>query len=133
MRTRSRIVSAVLVGLLVAVVTAGCGDDDDDDDDAAATTTTTAEQAVCEAGDELRTSVDAVVSDVGDGNLSEAQEGVGAIGSAAEDLGDTLGNLAADVRDEIEPLVDDIRDEVSSLGDSASLEDLGTSLGSIGS
>jgi hypothetical protein len=130
MRRPARTIATLLLVILVAGG-AACGDDDDSAGDA--TPTTSAEEAACAAGDELRSSVDTVLSDIGDGNLGEARDNVAGIQSAADDLGSAMGDLEEDVRSRIEPLVDDLRSTASSLGDSSSLEELGAALDSMGS
>jgi hypothetical protein len=133
MRTALRTVPALICVVLALTLTA-CGDDDDDGSGEAAeeaTTTTTAQDEVCAAKDTLRSSVDSVVSDIGDGNLGEAQDGLADIQTAADDLGTAVDNLEDEEREQIEPLVDDLRNTLSSLGDSSSLADLGAGLDSI--
>jgi uncharacterized phage infection (PIP) family protein YhgE len=111
--TRTRALTWLLVGVLaVAGAAAGCGDDP------------SAEEQVCDAGSELRASLDQVATDIQAANFGDASDDLSQVGEAYDGLVSAVGDLAEEQRDALAPQVDALASDITSLADAQSLDDL---------
>jgi uncharacterized phage infection (PIP) family protein YhgE len=118
MMSQSRGVASLLAVVLL-LAAAGCADDE------------SASDRVCDARSELRDDLQAVVDDVSEGNLGDAQDGLDDVQSAYDDLASAVGDLEGEQREALEPEVDQLESEVAELGDADSLDELGAGVESV--
>lgn len=110
---------ASLLAVVLLLAAAGCGDDE------------SASDRVCDARSELRDDLQAVVDDVSEGNLGEAQDGLDDVQSAYDDLASAVSDLEGEQREALEPEVDQLESDVAELEDADSLDELGAGVESV--
>jgi hypothetical protein len=115
-RARRRFGMVGAVSLTAVLALGACGDD--------ASTT----DQVCDARSALRDSVDAVTSDISEGNLGDARDALPEVRDSYDDLVSAVDDLSEEERAALEPEVDSLRASIEALPDSSSLEDLGSGL-----
>jgi hypothetical protein len=122
-RGRNRAAVALVAALALGGLTA-CGDDEP-----------SAQETYCAAGDELRTSLDELVSLdlIADGKnaLDEAVDGVT---TAADDLRESASDAASEEVDALEAALQSMSDAITDLGDELSVDNttaIGTAIGEV--
>jgi hypothetical protein len=107
----------VVVGLLGA-----CGDD-----------SPSASEQVCNDRADLRDAIDQVKQDVSDGDLGAARDDLSGVTDAYNALKESAADLKSEEADALQPEINSLNDKISTIQDVQSLDDLQTTLSSIGS
>ena len=124
-RRRSPAAIALVAVLAIGGLTA-CGDDEP-----------SAQETYCAAGDELRTSLDDLLSiDLIAGGTDALNEAVDGVTAAADDLQASAGEAASDDVDALEAAVQTLGEATSDLGDELSIDNataIGTAISGVAS
>ena len=94
------------------IVFAGCG------------SSASAADKVCHSRAQLRSAVDAVRADVGNGNFGDARDGLTDVQTAFDQLVQDLKGLKSEERAKLLPQIDALVNSVSSIRNATSLSDL---------
>jgi hypothetical protein len=119
-RARRRIGMVGAVSLTAVLALGACSDE-----------STSASDQVCDARSELRDSVDAVTSNISDGNFEQARDALPDVRDSYDNLVSAMDDLSDEERADLEPSVDALRESIEGLPESESIEDLGSQLETI--
>jgi hypothetical protein len=115
-RVRRQIGMVGVVSLSALLALGACSDDNSTTDE------------VCDARSELRDSIDAVTSDISDGDFDAARDALPDVRDSYDNLVSKMDDLSDEERADLEPSVDALRETIDGLPDSQSIEDLGSRL-----
>lgn len=107
-----------VAGVLAVALSSACSDD----------AGPTAEEQVCDAASEVRTSLRTVVDDVREADFGAAKDALPAVGSALDDLGAAAQDLGEERRSDVEPDLQAAQDALGSLTSANSLADISAAL-----
>jgi len=122
-RARRRLVPALAGALLLAGAATACSSDSDAED---------ASQKVCEARDDLRTSVGAVTDALSSANLGSASDAMDTVRADYEALRVATGELSEAERERLQPQLDAVRAQVEALADVRDVEGLRAGIEAVG-
>jgi hypothetical protein len=107
---------ASVVSLTAVLALGACSDDQSTTDE------------VCDARSELRDSVDAVTTDISDGDFDAARDALPEVRDSYDNLVSKMDDLSDEERADLQPSVDALRETIEALPESESIEDLGAQL-----